>query len=73
MNRAEGRWKVILELLKHPVAMISTINMALVFGSYYSVVVSFPTLLEDEYRFNMVEIGLAYLAPGECDRGPGSR
>ena len=50
--------------------MVSTVNMALVFGSYYSVVVSFPTLLEDEYGFNMVQIGLAYLAPGECSQDP---
>lgn len=62
---SESRWKVILGLLKHPLAMVSTINTAVIFGSYYTVVVSFPTLLEDEYGFSTIQIGLAYLAPGK--------
>lgn len=56
--------EALADLVKNPTVMVSSVNTALIFGSYFCLAVSFPTLLEGTYGFNMVEIGLSYLAPG---------
>jgi CTD nuclear envelope phosphatase 1 len=56
--------RAILEAIRHPIIMLSCANIALVFGSYYCLVVMFPTVLEGKFGFNTAETGLAYLAPG---------
>ncbi|KKZ68738.1 hypothetical protein EMCG_05647 [[Emmonsia] crescens] len=54
----------ILIFMKHPIIMLSCINVSILFGSYYCLSVTFPTVLQERYGFNSAEIGAAYLAPG---------
>jgi len=56
--------------MKHPIIMLSCINTALLFGSYYCLAVTFPTVLEGRFGFRTVETGLSYLAPGRFSSTP---
>ncbi|QSS59358.1 dityrosine transporter A [Histoplasma capsulatum] len=50
--------------MRHPIIMLSCINVSILFGSYYCLSVTFPSVLQERYGFNNAEIGLAFLAPG---------
>ena len=56
--------RAILELMRHPIIMLSCVNTALLFGSYYCLAVMFPAVLERKFGFSTAETGLSYLAPG---------
>ena len=45
-----------------PAVLFTTIYTALIYGIYYSFFEAFPLVYGDEYRFNIGEIGLAFLS-----------
>ncbi|CAI4055711.1 hypothetical protein SKDZ_02G2870 [Saccharomyces kudriavzevii ZP591] len=53
-------WKMIKCL---PI-LVTSISTALLFSSYYAFSVTFSYYLENDYHFNMLEIGAAYVCPG---------
>ena len=56
--------KSYLTLLRYPPILLVSLNGAIMFCAYFTVAVSFPAILAEEYGFTTVEIGYAYLVPG---------
>lgn len=49
-----------------PIKIVS-LNNALLFAAYYTINVTLPHYLQEEYRFTITEVGVAYLASGRLD------
>jgi len=56
----------LLKLLSYPPIIVVSVNGSILFSAYYSVNVTLPSLLIQNYGFSTAEVGLAYLAPGLC-------
>ncbi|KAH0548290.1 hypothetical protein GP486_008009 [Trichoglossum hirsutum] len=54
----------IFVLMKYPPIILVSVNVAVIFGSYYCVAVTFPTFLKRIYGFSPASIGASYLSPG---------
>lgn len=56
-------WNTFKLLRYAPITLVST-NVAILFGSYYCVAITLPTVLEREYHFSATAIGLSYIPSG---------
>lgn len=54
----------VFKLLRYPPISLVSLNVAILFGSYYCVAITLPTILEREYHFSSTGVGLAYLPAG---------
>ncbi|KAF2812437.1 dityrosine transporter A [Mytilinidion resinicola] len=54
----------VFKLLKYPPIVLVSVNVAILFGSYYCVAVTLPTRLRYEYHFSETAIGVAYIPIG---------
>jgi predicted MFS family arabinose efflux permease len=54
----------VFKFMRYPPIILVSLNVAILFGSFYCLAVTFPTFLEHIYRFSPAAIGAAYLAPG---------
>ncbi|CAK9437262.1 uncharacterized protein LODBEIA_P16400 [Lodderomyces beijingensis] len=55
-----GYW----ELLKYPPVLLCSINSGILFATFYGVMVTFASVLQDQYHFTDVGTCLSYLCPG---------